>query len=254
MDPETRSEIIRLIAEHISGPSPGLWWPFARRTSQLTPGTLATMVRARAVMFDDFDGSVLDPRWTPTVAGFGNVNIINGFRGGVVRLIDTGAAGANDAEIANGTMRTVAGAGFPIYATAVQHNVIAAASGIRTRAGLRLAAVAYGANGTYIEFGFNATAPNFVLSYANGGAPTVVNSGVAVPLGTFVDLYMKWNADATVTFYINGVAVHTTPAGGTVPAAATVLEPFFAVDDNGAAAAPCAYDVDFYYCEQTREP
>lgn len=255
MDAETRSEVIRLIGEYGAGTVPPIWPMIRRGGGTLTPGALATMVRARAVSFDEFDGSWLDPAWTVTVAGTGNVNIVNGYRGGIVRLIDTGAAGAHDAEIANGTMRTVSGAGFPIYASAVQHGVIAVASGIRTQAGLRLAAVAFGAAGTYICFGFSATvSPNFLCMYANAGAPTVVDSGVAVPLGTFTDLMMKWNADGTVTFYINGVPVHTTPAGGTVPAAALDLEPYFAVDDAAAAVAPCAYDVDFYYCEQTREP
>ena len=256
LSPEDRDEVRRIVADHSGGPFPPYPWPFVRRSTNLKAGSIATLLRSRVFSFDEFDGSVLDPRWVATVAGTGSVNMVNGYRGGIVRLRDSGAAGANDAEIANGLFLQAAGAGFPIWAAAVQHGVIAAASGIRTQAGLRLAAVAFGGNGTYIGFAFDSAAvgANFLCWYANAGAPTVFDTGVPVPLGGFTDLMMKWNPDGTVTFSIDGVPVHTTAVGATVPAAATRLEPYFAVDDGGLAAVGCNFDVDFYYLEQTREP
>jgi hypothetical protein len=198
-------------------------------------------------LYEDFIGTVVDPMWTATLNGAGNINMLvgaNSVIGGAVRLQDTGAAGANDAALSLGTNRGISVlAGLLGWVTNVRVGTVLAGNGTRVRAVMHNNG-AYGAVGDWFGFEFDAAAnANWRLKgTSGGGAVSNQDTGVPVVAGQFYLLAMA--PDSTLAFraYIDGVYVGTLPLVNTTPAQ---LEPLFYVDDGGLAAGnPINYDVD----------
>ena len=198
-------------------------------------------------LYEDFIGTVVDPMWTTTINGAGNVSMLvgaNSVLGGAVRLQDTGVVGANDAQLSLGTNRSLSVPGGFLGSVAnVRVGTVLAGNGARVRAILHNAG-AYGAVGDWFGFEFNAAAnPNWRFKGTRaGGAVVDVNTGIAVVPGQFHFLAMAPNILGGLDAYVDGVYV------GSIAAASTsqvLLEPIFYVDDGGLAAGNVInYDVD----------
>lgn len=148
---------------------------------------------------DDFRGTVLDPDWSVTINGFGNVVMLVGaaaIDNGGVQLQDTGVAGANDAQISLGTNRWLRGALRPSFETRISLNPVLAANGTRARSILHNAG-AYNAVGDWFGFEFGAVAsPNWrSRATSGGGAVRDFNTGIPVAAGTLYILRSDFLAD-----------------------------------------------------------
>lgn len=202
----------------------------------------------------DFNGTVLDPDFTVTINGAGSVAMLVGaasVANGAALLRDTGAAGANDAQISFGTNRFISPALFPTYETRIAVTPIAGANGLRARAILHNAG-AFGAVGNWIGLEFNAAVnANWrARSTVGGGAVLDLNTGIPVVAGAYYTYKLIILPDGSAIALLNNVVVATYTAAQ-VPA--VLLEPLWYADDGGlGAGANCDMNVEFMRAWQSR--
>jgi hypothetical protein len=206
---------------------------------------------------DDFEGTVLDPRWTVTLNGAGSVAMQVGAAavvGGAVLLRDTGAAGANDAQVSLGTNRFIRKAQLSVYEVRFRATEAVALARLRFRVILHNAG-AYNAVGDWlgVEYDRNTSVNIRIKSTIGGAAVQNVDSGIALVSGTWYTMRVKFMADgsAVVTiFSATGTVLFTT----TITAANTTavqLEPLGYVDDGGGALGN-ACDLELDYVDNTQ--
>lgn len=201
---------------------------------------------------DDFEGTVLDPRWTVTLNGAGSVAMQVGAAavvGGAVLLRDTGAAGANDAQISLGTNRFIRKAQLSVYEVRFRVTEAVALARVRARVILHNNG-AYGAVGDWLGVEYDRNAANTIrIKSTIGGAAVVdVNTAIVLVTATWYTMRVKFLASgaAEVTiFSAAGVVLFTT----TIAAANTTalqLEPLAYVDDGGGALGnACDLEADY---------
>lgn len=188
-------------------------------------------------IFDDFTNSLLDVyKWTVTAAGAGTVVIpVNeGEVDGAVRLRDTGAAVDNSAQISLGTNRCIQKARLKIFRVRLKLGSIIAGNGVRVRVVLHHDGL-FGAVGDWFGFEFDAvTSANWRLKSTIAGAAVVnVNTGVVVPLNTYVELTIVITALGLAYAYIDDAYVGQISAANLTT---DQLEVLCRVDDNDVAA------------------
>jgi hypothetical protein len=207
-----------------------------------------------SMLLDDFQGSVLSPDWTVTINGAGNVAMLVGAAavdGGAVQLQDTGAAGANDAQISLGTNRFVRSALFPSFEARVALNSVLAGNGARVRCVLHNIG-AFGAAGDWAGFEFNAAVN------ANWRARGTAGGGAVQDTNTLVPLVATQNYILRYDFLLNGTILmsvdYTVVAAIAVPAVTVArLEPLFYIDDGGLGAGNALnLSVDYVWIQQNR--
>ena len=194
------------------------------------PGQISTFL-------DDFQGSVLGPDWTVTVNGAGNVAMLVGagaVDGGAVNLQDTGAAGANDAQISLGTNRFVRNLLYPSFEARVAVSNVLAGNGTRVRCILHNIG-AYGAAGDWAGFEFDAaTHANWRAKGTAGGGPVQdMNSLVPVVAGQYYILRFDFLVAGTILMSVDYTIVATIAAAAV---SAARLEPVLYIDDGGVGA------------------
>ena len=202
---------------------------------------------------DDFIGSALDIyKWTPDVAGAGNVAMLVGADSvvdGSVRIQDTGAAVDNHAAINLGGNRCIQKAVLAVFICKFVLNTVAAAKGTRIRAILHNVGD-FNDVGDWFGFEFSAVASDkWKLRSTVGGAAVKENATVNVaPVGGAVNIMMIVMFRGVAYAYVNGVLIGTIAAADLT---AQQLEPIVYADDGAVApgtAINC--DVDYVYVYQ----